>query len=106
MARAAAEAWREQLQEKGRILGQVEPTPLTRTGNWHKSQGRKAVISCGRAGTQVQRGESGSNWYSSGGSREEPRALKLRTSTTRQNRGWRLLWLYSLPHMGDLGAEP
>lgn len=104
MARAAAKAWREQLQEQGRILGQVEPPPVTRTGNWHKSRGRKAVISCGRAGTQVQSGECRSNCCRSGGSGEKPRAPKLQTSTTRQNREWRLLRLYPLPHVGDLGA--
>lgn len=52
-ARAAAKAWTGQLQ--GRILGQLEPTPFTRTGNGHKSQGRKTVISRGRGNPGAKR---------------------------------------------------
>lgn len=52
-ARAAAKTWTGQLQ--GRILGQLQPTPFTRTGNGHKSQGRKTVISRGRGNPGAKR---------------------------------------------------
>lgn len=80
-------------QLQGRILGQLEPTPFTRTGNGHKSHGRKTVISRGRGNPGAKRRvqEKLLQLGRREGSREEPKAGDPSLGTIRQKRELRLL---------------